>query len=163
MLTKARMGHKDFMKSELIFPHIELGNLVFGISRGEWPIPRVPSYEMPVWNLIDQLNDNHDKGSTHLYNTEFSNEVFYMRNYYWGDCTCGIEYDEEGDEIGEHKENCLLIMPNFHHFKSGLKVMWYKYPLRDSYANREVSTEEWTNIMNECIQSYNPLEWLDEL
>lgn len=140
---------------------MELGNFVFGISRGSWPVPRIPSYEGPIFNLIDHLNQ--DKGSVHLESVEYSNDVFSIRNYWWGDCTCGVPCDEEGDPLEEHKETCLLVTPNFYHFKSGLKIMWYKYPLRDSYASRKFSGAELMEIINECIKSSDPLDWMDEL
>lgn len=37
----------------------------------------------------------------------FDNDVFTMRSYYWGDCTCGYEeLSYEWEEDTEHQENC---------------------------------------------------------
>ena len=110
---------------------MELGNLVFGHSRGNWSVPREDAYEQPLVELFEELLPE-----CVPYGTDFDNDVFTMRTYWWG--------DEDAPEA---------IMPNFLHKRTGLELRWYKYALRDSYMNREVSQEEWRQIMDECIAS----------
>jgi hypothetical protein len=131
---------------------MELGNLLFGHSRGEFPIERIDEFEEPLFKLIEKIN-----GESTCYTNPYKNNVFVIRPYWWGECDCGaLDYEP-------HTDSCSLILPNFEHFKSDLKVMWYKYPLRDSYANREITLNEWTKIMKECYNSCDPLDWLDKV
>jgi hypothetical protein len=62
----------------------------------------------------------------------FENDVFIMRPYYWGDS----EYISE--------------LPNFEHKRTGFKLAWYKYPLRSSYMNKDVSKEQLFWMLNDC-------------
>lgn len=254
---------------------MELGNMIFGHSRGEWSVPREKEYENPICALWDEVVDRFGKDV--LYGDGFSNGVFEIRAYYWGDCNCGFEerwgpkdekwcaehehadscyqtelharllaydvqsgyaeldartfgyaqpsllsgfdvefehaapgvaamvmrsrqddamkewrkasdarhkfegalYDELCKKHGvdrnwgaavhctceygrlreewcatdDHSPDCALVRPNFLHKPSGLELRWYKYPLRDSYMNREVSPREWRTICRECIDS----------
>ena len=46
-------------------------------------------------------------GGEHGYGAEFSNDVFEMRTYYWGDCTCGYEEREwRWCEDNHHSQEC---------------------------------------------------------
>lgn len=70
---------------------MELGNLCFGNSRGEFEIPRGAGYEGILERLLRKINPNNLRGD------EFENHVFEVFPYYWGDCTCGfddIEFEE---------------------------------------------------------------------
>lgn len=77
-------------------------------------------------------------------------------------CTCPYEKEWESfcertiKKIGEHPETCPTMRPNFHHKPSGYKIKWYKYPLRDSYANKELNIKEFGKIIDDCIKSLNP-------
>ena len=113
---------------------MELGNLLFGHSRGEYPIPR-EEYEEEFFRLLDVVADDS------CYGTNFENDVFTMRPYYWGDCECEDEHDED----------CPVIQPNFLHKPSGLEIHWYKYALRDSYSNQKLAN--FAEIIDECIES----------
>ena len=238
---------------------MEIGNMVFGNSRGEFAVPRGAGYEEAIYELIQRLEcDESPLGN--LYVRAFANDVFAVNPYYWGDCTCGYEtreaewddanphaescyqgdlhrekeametrigycdpvtvadaftvesldgdgsmfsvtpkrlntqepYDlrqREMDKIyrslcerhgiawnngygcavhcdcghdkkwaewvatNEHKEDCPIVLPNFHHKASGYKLKWYKYPLRDSYANAEVTAAQFREMIDECMAS----------
>jgi len=54
------------------------------------------------------------------YGCNFKNEVFEMRPFCYDDCECF----ESGLET--HRPDCLLSLPNFKHFESGLEIRWYK-------------------------------------
>lgn len=113
---------------------MELGNFCFGHSRGAWPIPRHEGYEQPLEKLAEAMYPRDEVD--YRFTDEFENEVFAVRGYDWG--------WEEGEP---------LPPPNFLHKASGVSVRWYKYPLRDSYASREVPLAEWEAILAECVQS----------
>lgn len=59
---------------------MELSNL---ISRGNFPVPQ--EWQGIFSGLIVAINDEDG------YGIEFSNDVFGMQPYYWGDCECGYE------------------------------------------------------------------------
>jgi len=116
---------------------MELGNLLFGHSHGEYPIPRHTGYEAELSLLFETLGSD-------LYGIDFENEVFVTTPYYWGDCECEGEY---------HDEDCPTMKPNFYHKSSGLEIYWYKYPLRDSYSNQKLDRMGFRKIIDECIES----------
>jgi len=84
---------------------------------------------------------------------------------WWHGCAirCSCDYHQRYESILDeytqsfgckgHKETCLLVRPNFIHKPSGYKIMWYKYPLRDSYANQKLSLKQFNKIINECIST----------
>lgn len=80
-----------------------------------------------LWNYI----------MTGQYNGEnaFSNDTFQIKPYSWG------------------------IEPNDWHFwhkPSGLKVAWYKYPLRGAASNMQVTHEQFRAILYDCMNSVHP-------
>jgi len=76
-------------------------------------------------------------------------------------CTCDYEqrleaiYQEYAKEFGHMgcKPECLLEKPNFHYKPTDYRLKWYKYPLRDSYANKEVTVTEFARMIDHCIAS----------
>lgn len=128
---------------------MELGNFTFGNSRGEYPVDR-SWQDAFVTKLYDMEFDSYGlpKKEESAYKGEFKvikskagdsryfeNEVFMIMPYYWGD----------DDELSE--------MPNFIHKASGFHMSWYKYALRDSYMNKEISFVELMDIMEDCKKS----------
>lgn len=69
-------------------------------------------------------------------------------------CTCNREalvtqwYQAHG-----HKENCLLIQPNFWHYASGTSINWYKYIGRSMKGGEDLSFIQWIDIVKECLVS----------
>jgi hypothetical protein len=198
---------------------MELGNIVFGNSRGPVPIERGEGYERELERLFCAIDPDYFRDTPH------ENEVFAIRSYYWGDCTCGFEQkDWQWSEDNKHKPECYqtdyknipekirngflskaqraahdkaikavcekhgipwdggrgcavhcnccyqtdyekwrgendhdkkcpIVLPNFEHKTSGFWIKWYKYPLRDSYASREIEIVELRKIVDDCIRS----------
>jgi len=87
---------------------MELGNLVFGNSRGEYPVPRDAGWEEELYRLMGALEGplpvvSYDPG------VDYENDTFYMMRYYWGNCTCGWGFVDEGHErlrSIEHRADC---------------------------------------------------------
>jgi hypothetical protein len=213
---------------------MELGNIMFGNSRGEFEIPRIDGFENEMVRLFNAYAPGRDN-SWREYGEQFENNVFSVFPYYWGECTCefdskkftekhseecyqseldrmklasgwvkdkngwmtspkGLDYKEaskiedgiyeklckkhnvsypEGcaihctcdyeqryikwlEKIGYpngHKEECLTIKPNFHYKPTNYRMKWYKYPLRDSYANQDLTLEQFKDIIDKCIKS----------
>lgn len=61
------------------------------------------------------------------YGTNVETDIFAMRRFYWGDCTCGA--DDASSEAHEepHKKDCALVLPNFLYKPTGFALEWYKY------------------------------------
>ena len=120
---------------------MELGNLIFGNSRGEYPLDRDLYEGIVVRGLSDigcdhygHLNDKtleayrNDRGG-------ITTSMFEIYPYWWGD-----EDDEAADT------------PNFKHIPTGFEIDWYKYSLRDSYANQDLDPNQVADIFCECAK-----------
>lgn len=128
---------------------MELGNLIFGHSRGEYQIPRTDAFESPMFDLMDTIQKDCSP-----YGTDFENDVFTMSRYWWGDCSCGADAEDMSDEyIVIHKSDCGLVRPNFFYKPTGYKLMWYKYAMRDAYANQKLTPKQFREMMDKCIES----------
>lgn len=73
---------------------------------------------------------------------------------------CGCDYAERVQKWHEekgypegHLDTCMFRKPNFWYKPTGLKIEWYKYPLRDSYINQEIKLRDFMDIIDECIKS----------
>jgi hypothetical protein len=82
------------------------------------------------WGL---LTDNSGK-------PEFENSVFAMRSYCW--CDGGL-----------HPDGCP---PNFEHYPSGLAVSWYKHARRGVTINRHITSTQWLDVVQGCLESLSP-------
>jgi len=121
---------------------MELGNWLFGNSHGKYLIPRTEELYMEFVRLFDACEPNRNN-SWREYGIEFKNDVFETMPYWWGECDCGEQ----------HSNTCKSIKPNFYHKESGLQVSWYKYLLRDSYSNIELTKSLLSAIIDDCIAS----------
>ena len=133
---------------------MELGNLLFGNSRGNYPVPRGFSSETYEWqhrfyDFLDHIGcDNYgfllsDQDNKHQnHRGGITTEVFEINPYYWGD-----------DDV-----ECLKS--NFIYFPTGYKLMWYKYPLRDAYSNQRLDFEQFDEILKKCEEYYDNIKQL---
>jgi hypothetical protein len=83
---------------------MELGNMIFGNSRGQYPVPR--DWEDEVRRLFEEIEKQDREFNNYPYQ-EYENDVFHIFPYYWGDCTCGfedIQYKIEGELA--HRPDC---------------------------------------------------------
>lgn len=88
-------------------------------------------YQTLLLNVMAPVIEIIDSGNV------FENETFMIRPYNWED-------DDEKDR-NEY---------SFHHKPSGLKIYWYKYPLRSPKANMKVTPFEFEDVLNDCMNSY---------
>ena len=126
---------------------MELGNMLFGNSRGEFPVPRTEEFYAQLVRLFDAYAAERNN-SWREYGVAFENEVFSVTPYYWGDCTCGMEEKDK-----PCTDDCMYNRPNFHYKTYDVQVQWYKYPLRDSYSNVPLTPELLGGIVDACIDS----------
>ena len=110
---------------------MELGNLLFGKSSKDCTIPFEREVNQELWNYILV---NKETGIDHDF--EFSTDTFTITPYNWN------------DEVED-------VEPNFYHKPSGFKISWYKYPLRDSYCNMEITYNQFRSILYDCFNSLN--------
>lgn len=121
---------------------MELGNMLFGNSRGEFPISDRESWQDTFWEYFTDDFDYHcfyDKYKEDPEHTTdrggYENDIFLINPYYWGE-------DEE-----------IAILPNFVYKPTGFEIQWYKYPLRDAYMNQNISLNDAEKIWKRCIES----------
>lgn len=125
--------------------------MIFGNSRGTYRFPDRDIVDSYNWiNLCKKAKiDSYGcpKNERGFYG--FDNDVFAIRPYWWGDCTCGAE--ENNNEC--HAPDCALVLPNFLYKPTRFEIQWYKYPFRDSYMNQNLSQKEILNIFDKCAES----------
>lgn len=115
---------------------IELGNLMFGHSRGIYHVEPREDYQDAFCDFLF-AND----GDCYGYFAKadeygcYENDTFIVRPYYWG----------EDETIAE--------LPNFVYKPTGLEIRWYKYPMRDAYSNQDVDVDTFRAILAECTKS----------
>ena len=113
---------------------IELGNLLFGNSRGIYHVePREDYQEAFVEFLFNNGFDGY--GYRDVKERNFENGTFIIRPYYWGE-------DED-----------IAALPNFVYKPTGLEISWYKYPMRDAYSNQDIDIDTFKQIIAECAKS----------
>lgn len=124
---------------------MELGNFVFGNSRGKYPIDR--ENIQPIFERfcelakIDCYGYVYDSKSPAVKyevfndptNITIKSPTFTIRRYYWGE-------DEN-----------VANLPNF--ICGGIEICWYKYMLRDAYSNVELTPDIVKEMLNRCLVS----------
>jgi FkbM family methyltransferase len=129
----------EYIENERMMP--ELGNLCFG-NPG-----RVGRYEVERdWGVVFDILMGSLNGD--CYGVDYENDIFEIHPYYWGECTC-----EDQNENGYHTPDCLLMRPNFVYKPTGYKLEWYKYAMRDAYANMDLSIKEFAEMVLHCANS----------
>jgi len=88
----------------------ELGQMIFGNN--------YERYDLDRSKFQDEMNEFLEKASELLkkdicnmgYASYFENEVFAVRPYYWGDCTCGYqEAEDTWSDSHDHESHCFSI------------------------------------------------------
>lgn len=112
----------------------ELGQMFFGNKWEEFKVPAAIG-DM-LYELAEKLCD--DINAYPAYGVEYTNEVFEMFPYHWGDCLCGFEEEEERWlEEHPHKENCFHI--KYQKYEEELDKMGIKW-----YGDTK---EKWKKLM----------------
>lgn len=66
---------------------------------------------------------------------DYSNDIFEHHPYLWD--------NHEG----------MINNYHFYHIPSGLKIQWYKYPLRDANCNIDITDEQFVDVLYDCVNS----------
>lgn len=120
---------------------MELGNMIFGHSRGTYEVPREDKWEERIEKFFNHFALDwygHPAVGRYKPGVEINDRggittaKFEINPYYWGGD------DEEAER------------PNFKYFKSGYELRWYKYPLRDSYANKDLTYDQFDEMLTDC-------------
>ena len=112
---------------------MELGNLLFGNSRGVFHIEPREEYQDAFAEFL--FANGFDGYGFKDGDREFENDKFIIRTYYWGE-------DEK-----------IAALPNFVYKPSGLEISWYKYPMRDAYSNQDIDIESFRKVLQDCADS----------
>lgn len=115
---------------------MELGNMIFGNSRGNFPVPRTAAFEGPWNELCEELRlswrgypeeENHPLADT---NGFIDTPVFRIRSYDWdAECDCGA--DDKMDDwhsVNEHSSEC---------YQSVLSGAMNKYDTESGYGEAD--------------------------
>ena len=65
----------------------------------------------------------------------YTNSTFEINPYYWG------------EDVTEMQK------PNFIFFPKDIEIYWYKYPMRDPYASKELSRKQIKKMLKVCQES----------
>ena len=117
------------------FEDMELGNAIFGNSRGLYCVEPREEYQNAFCEFLDKNGFDMYGYRNNSNERVFKNNIFTIRPYYWGD-------DEEEANL-----------PNFVYNPNNLKIKWYKYPMRDAYSNQDVDIETFKDILSVCAKS----------
>lgn len=133
----------------------ELGNLLFGHSRGAFRVHRFPAQRyfgeffercgMDSYGHPNRQTDRTEESPLLTYEDKdgmVDTELFSVWPYYWGD-------DEEKFDI-----------PNFVYKPENIKIRWYKYALRDAYSNVPLTGEKIKEILDNCTEYVQTLREL---
>ena len=121
---------------------MELGNRLFGNSRGDFAVDR---------GLEDLFVDA-------LHRAGFDKRGF--RHGWTSDRPAPTPYNEQATAthhfviqpyVYDELDNSALC-PNFLDRVTGLKLRWYKYALRDSYANYDLTEEMLVPILDRLVE-----------
>lgn len=126
---------------------MEIGNRLFGNSRGDFPVDR--SLEGIFIAALKKAGfDRHGFCRT------------------WkSDTPAPVPYNEQATAthhfviqpyVEDDMANAVLV-PNFLDRTTGLKLRWYKHPLRDSYANYELTEEMLAPILERLVEECSSL------
>ena len=138
---------------------MELGNIVFGNSRGEYPIEREAGFEDELNRLFEAYAPSRDN-SWHEYGVEFENDIFSVFPYYWGDCTCGYDMKEgEFSDSVSHSESCYQTeFSKINHYnlwnKHDAWIEKYVKPLYLKFDFSIVGKEWWHGCAVRCTCNY---------
>jgi len=110
---------------------MELGNLLFGNSRGTYPIERGEGWEKAFDKLCRAIDPK-----TGGYGENYENDTFSMMTYYWGgDCTCGFDYHDDGHKKLrnlKHTKECYQSK-----YKDLKEKICKKYKVENAYQLRD--------------------------
>jgi len=118
----------------------------------DYSLDRDDEYETLFDNFLTKEFRHLNGEYIEQYYQGFENDVFYLRSFYWGECSCGGD-DDDMTSPELHNKECLIYKPNFIYKKNGFELHWYKYPLRGNSCNKEISTEYFRDILEHCIKS----------
>lgn len=119
----------------------ELGNLLFGHSRGKFFIDRA-TFQKPFENFLHAMDaDVYGYPSTPVDRKQASDptietDVFLIRPYCWDDSDPAVD------------------MPNFVYKPAGIQISWYKYALRDAYCSHDLTPEQFQAMLDHCLASF---------
>lgn len=121
---------------------MEIGNRLFGNSRGDFAVDR---------GLQDLFIDALERAGFDGYG---------FRRTWESEAPAPAPYNAQATAthhfviqpyVHDDLDNATLA-PNFLDRVTGLKLRWYKYPLRDSYANYELTEEMLVPILERLVE-----------
>lgn len=101
------------------------------VDKSELIFPMERCVNQTVWfRFMDEIMNESEKFSNRI----LDSDIFTLKPYDWS--------DEDDNEW------------HFYHKPSGLKIQWYKYPLRSPTANMTISHEQFYAVVVDCYNTY---------
>lgn len=77
---------------------------------------------------------------------DYEDDVFSIKPFCW----CNV-----CDGEGKDGETCPRNgKPNFHYKPKDFKLHWYKYPIRGNNTNKDITAQEFLEMINDCVRSF---------
>jgi len=113
-------------------------------------------YQDTFYFYLRLMKFTSDQGYSNSFYEGFENDTFYIHAFHWGGCTCGLTCPIGTDDMTspeEHDSECLIYKPNFIYKPSDFRLDWYKHPLRSNNCNKEMTLEQFHDMMEDCLKS----------
>ncbi len=136
---------------------MELGNMTFGNSRGNYPVSRSDGWHDELVRLLNVVDKDRDS-SWREYGVNFENDVFFMMPYYSGDCVCGYEDKEwKWEKKNNHREGCYQHSYPQQDYSISHSEWLEKHikPLYKSYGFETESEDWWHGCAMRCSCDFN--------
>lgn len=75
---------------------------------------------------------------------DYESDVFSLHPFCWCD-KCSEGMDGECPRYDK---------PNFHYKPTDFRLNWYKYPLRGNDCNRDITVDEFVDMINHCSKDF---------
>ena len=135
---------------------MELGNMIFGNSRGSFSLERHCGFEGQLQRLFMACTKDDKELDYNLsYGMEFENDCFSLFPYYWGDCTCGFDDAEiEWSRANDHKQDCYQYCVINNLIQSGWNKTdgWYS-GYRAAHPE-DMDYDEWAGMQDRVRQEF---------
>lgn len=126
---------------------MEIGNMLFGNSRGDYAVSR--SLEGLFVGALKKAGfDAH--GFRHGWESDREAQTPYNEH------ATATHHFVIQPYVDDNLDNAVIV-PNFLDRVTGLKLRWYKYPLRDSYANYDLTEEMLVPILDRLVEECTSL------
>ena len=127
---------------------MELGNIIFGNSRGSFHVDR--NLQDGFYNHLESMGFDGYGNNPSKDDWVFENDIFRMQPYYWGDCSCDYEFlEEKFHKENTHDESCYFFRLKAEQIATG--IHWTSDSLMDYNEKQKIKD----SIYKDLTKEYN--------